>query len=255
MEMDKNETGRVVTFKDLWNLFVQTFMIIAAVALAGTVLFFAAMRITYDPRYESTATLYILRQSESTSSGDASNEFSLALKLVNDCTYFLKSHVVLDQVIEDLDLNMTYKQLYNSVSTHNPDNTRILEITVEANSPEQAKLIVDQICQIAPEVIEEAMGYEQVHLFENGILNTVPSNQTGILVYMLIFVMLAVLTYGGFLIGYLLDDRLRTDEDVEKILGVSILGNIPDANTPHQDGYGYYAYGHHSSGGNKQRRG
>lgn len=242
MEHEKNDNGRIVTFSDLWGILTQRILVIAAVALVGTLLLFMVGKATYTPMYQSTATLYISRQVGTATSGDASTEFSLALKLVNDCTYFLKSHTVLDQVITDLDLDITYKELYNSITTHNPDNTRILEVTVEADTPYKAKQIVDHICQIAPQVIENTMGHRQVKLFEMGTLSDYPSNRTGMIVYILVFGILAALTYAVFLVAYLLDDRIRTDEDIERLLGLSILGNIPDANSTQHDRYGYGVY-------------
>ena len=242
MENEKFDNVRTVTFADLWGILTQRILVIAAVALVGTLLLFMVGKATYTPSYKSTATLYISRQAGVTTSGDASTEFSLALKLVNDCTYFLKSHTVLDQVISDLNLELSYKELDNSITTHNPDNTRILEVAVEADSPELAKQIVDHICRIAPQVIENTMGYRQVQLFEMGTLSQSPSNRTSAVVYVLIFGVLAALTYGVFLVAYLMDDRIRTDEDIERILGLSILGNIPDANSTQNDVYGYGAY-------------
>ncbi len=241
MEQEKNANGKTVTFKDLWNLLVQKILVITAGALVGTVLLFAVSQVTYTPRYESKAILYITRQSESTSFGDASTEFSLSLKLVNDCTFFLKSHTVLDRVIDEMKLNMSYRQLYNSILVSNPENTRVLEVVVEADSPEQAKQIVDRICNIAPQEIEDVMGYKQVQLFENGTLNAEPSNRISMIVYLLAFAVLAVAIYGVFLVIDLLDDRIRSDEDIEQILGLSVLSNIPDASATQHERYGYYA--------------
>lgn len=241
--MENKENGRIVTFKNLWDLLVQRFLVIALVAIVGSILFLAVSRMTYTPVYQSTVILYIQRQSDTTSVGDASSEFSLSLKLVNDCIYFVKSHTVLDQVIADLDLDMSYRQLYNSISAHNPDNTRFLEITVKAGTPEQAKEIADRIGQIAPQVIDNAMGRRQVYLFEEGTLNESPSNKTGMIIYAVVFVMLAAATYVVYLIQYLLNDQIRTDEDVERILGLTILGSIPDANATFRNESKYYGYG------------
>lgn len=251
--MENKENDRIVTFKDLWNLLMQRILIIAAVALVGGGLFFLATKMLQTPEYESRGTLYIQRQSNVSSVGDASSEFSLALKLVNDCTYFIKSHTVLDQVIRDLDLGVSYRQLYNSVSTHNPDNTRFLEVTVTAASPEQAKQIVDAICVLAPQVIEQTMGSQQISQFETGTLNTTPSNQTSILLVLVVMVLLAALTYGVFLVIYLMDDRFRSDEDVEKILGLTVLGSIPDASVAPREGSGYYGYGKKSAKKKKKK--
>lgn len=238
--MKQDNNGKTVTFKDLWDLLVRKILVIAVGACIGTALLFVVNQVTYSPRYESRAILYITRQGETASFGDASSEFSLSLKLVNDCTYFLKSHTVLDQVIENLDLELSYRQLHNSITVSNPENTRVLEIIVEADSPELAKQIVDQICSIAPQEIKEVMGYEQVQQFEAGTLNTEPCNKNGMIVYLLAFAVLAAAIYGVFLVIDLLDDRIRSDEDIEQILGLSILGSIPDVADTHRERYGHY---------------
>lgn len=252
--MDTNQNMRVVTLKDLWDLLIQRFLIIVLAAVIAVGALYGVNAATYVPMYESTATLYILRQSDdSTSSGDASSDFSLALKVVNDCTYLLKSHTVLDQVIADLSLNMSYGALYGAVSTHNPESTRILEVTVEAESPELAKKIVDKICELGKDKITDAMGFEQVNLFEYGVLKRMPCNQMSMITYALVGVVVAAMVYTVFLLIYLLDDRIRSNEDIENYLGLSVLGEIPDGKEASKNRYGYYrgyGYGY----GNKPKK-
>ena len=115
-------------------------------------------------------------------------------------------------------------------------------MTVKADSPEQAKKIVDTLCTIGPDKIDEAMGYEQVNLFEYGILDKKPSNGYGITKCVLLGIVVAMLTYAIFLVVYLLDDRIHSDDDLAKNLGLSILGDIPIADATHKEGYGRYGY-------------
>ena len=133
-------------------------------------------------------------------------------------------------MIQKLELQTGYKALSESVSTSNPENTRILEVTVESDSPENAKRIVDALCEIGQEKIAEAMGFQQVNLYEYGTLSSKPCNTTSMTTYLLAGVIAAILVYSAFLIVFLLDDRIRTEEDIERYLGLSILGNIPNAN-------------------------
>ena len=232
-------TIRSITLKDMWSVFTRQLLPIVLAAVIVTVGLFAVIQLTYSPRYESTATLYILRQNEGQEV--SSSDFSLALNVVNDCTYLLKSHSVLDEVIDELGLDMSYESLYNRVSTSNPDSTRILKVTVEADSPELAKQIVDKISTIGSEQIAEAMGFRQVNLYEYGVLEADPCNRTGLMTYALVFLMTVVAAYAVFLIAFILDDRIGGEDDIEKMLGLSILGDIPTADAPHKDGYGYYS--------------
>ena len=238
--MNQKANLKTVTLKDLWGLFVQRLWVIVLAAFVCSVGSLTIDRMTFDPQYASTATLYILRQTDAANPSDANSDFSLALKVVNDCTYLLKSHTVLDEVLSVLNLDMEYEDLYDCVSTTNPEDTRILEVTVKAESPEMAKRIVDRICTIGSKRIEEAMGFQQVNLYEFGTTDPDPCNRTRLLTFALAGVAAAVITYVIFLIIFLLDDRIKTDEDVERYLGLSILGNVPNANSKKTGKYGYY---------------
>ena len=232
---------RVVSLRDLWTIFVRRFivMILAAVLVAGGA--FAYKQFTFVPLYESTATLYLVSQNsyEEDSSSNTYNNFSLALKLVNDCSHLIKSHSVLDQVIGNLGLDTTYEDLYKTVTVSNPEETRILEVSVEADSPQNAKRIVDEICEIGVAKIEEAMGFEQAKLYEYGVLDEEPCNTTSITMYAILGLLAAVAVYAIFLVRFLVDDRIRTEEDIERFLGLSILGDIPNADNP-KKGRAYY---------------
>lgn len=241
--MENSSSARVVTLKELWELFVHRWWVVLLAAVICSGSFYAAVQLTFVPQYKSTATLYILNQNE-TQTSNVSDDFSLALKVVNDCDYLLKSHSVLDQVIEQLNLDISYEDLSKTVSTSNPEDTRILEVSVEAASPEEAKRIVDAVCEVGTESITQAMGFQQVNLYEHGTIDTKPSNQTRKLTYALVGAVAAVLTYTLFLILFLADDTIKTDEDIAQYLGLTILGDIPNANNANKKHYGYYsAYG------------
>lgn len=240
--MEQQINVRIVTLKDLWSIFTRRLWIMALAAFVVVGGMFLLNRLTFVPEYKSTATLYILRQNQSTSMNNdsySSDDFSLALKVVSDCDYLLKSHSVLDEVIDELDLTISYGELSRSVSTSNPDSTRILEVTVVSSSPEQAKRIVDSVCRIGTEKIAEAMGFNQVNLFELGVLDNKPCNTTGMTTYLLAGIIVAVLVYTSFLVIFLLDDRIRTESDIEQYLGLSILGTIPNADDTQKGKYGY----------------
>ena len=95
--MDNQTKIKVVNLKNLWDIFVHRLWIIALVAVLVTASVFAVDRLTFEPRYNSTATMYILRQnapntgvaSNVTDSDDVAADFSLALNVVKDCTYLI----------------------------------------------------------------------------------------------------------------------------------------------------------------------
>lgn len=215
---------RQLTLEDLWTLLRKNLL---PVALAAVVAFSAVLAVNWllPARYRATATLYILHQEEE--SGHTSEDFSLSLKMINDCAYLLKSHAVLDPIIWELGLDMDYRELYDAVSTANPEGTRLLTITAEASDPGQAKAIVDAICVIGMETIRVAMDYDQVSLYDYGIPEAEGLRRISLPLCLVISLGAAALVYGLFLLAFLLDDRIYTESDVTEGLGVPFLGELP----------------------------
>ena len=52
---------RPIDIKDLWRIFLECFWIMAIAAVAVMVVMFIFVKITYKPKYESTASIYILK--------------------------------------------------------------------------------------------------------------------------------------------------------------------------------------------------
>ena len=244
--MEKKTTTRIVTIKDLWQIFIYRLRIIVLIAAICVCGMFTFNAITFSPRYSSTATMYTLRQAnENVSSNDIASDFSLALKIVNDCDFLLKSDTVVNAVKETLGLGEEYANLKNNIKTKNPSDTRILQITVEADSPEMAKKIVDALCVIGADSINDAMGFDQVNLFEYGNISYTPCNETPLLMYLLVGAAVAAVVYVIFVVMFIMDDTLKSDEDCQLYLGVSIIGDIPDADDTHKKKYGGYYRGYY----------
>ena len=233
---------KTVTVKDFLTLFVARLWLIVLVPAVCMGIVFVQQHFFFHPEYRSTATLYILKQENEAGYNYTNSDFSLALDVVNDCTYILKSSVVLDQVIQSLELDMSYDELYHCIETENPSDTRILEVSATTHSASLSKKIADEVCAVGIDAITEAMGFEQVNLYAKGLESSEPSNAWGLLGYLLTGIMAAVATYSVILIVYIFDDCIRTKEDIEAYLGVSILGDIPNFNEGAKMYGGYYSH-------------
>lgn len=240
--MEKQTNLREINLGDVWRIFIARLWVIVLAVIIVLGGFITFTKLTYKPRYEATATLYILRQYDSASQQQESEDFSLALNVVNDCDHMLKSHAVLDSVIKNLGLDISYNDLNDSVSTTNPEDTRILQVTVEADSAEEAEIIVNAVCEVGQKKINEAMRIDQVGAFEPGIPDYDPCNKTSLITYGLVGLIVAVVVYSIFLLSFLFDDRLKTDEEIERNLELTVIGDIPNADEHKNHKYGYYRY-------------
>lgn len=240
--MERQNAERVITLEDIWKIFISHIIPIVLTVVLIVSLLFVYGYVFQKPEYSSTSTLYILKQENSNDYVYTQSDFTIALNVVNDCTYMVKSHEVLDNIIDKLDLDMEYKKLYNAISINNPDNTRILEVTVATDNAELSKQIVDEICRTAADKINRTMGVDQVNVYSKGTVSVSPSNSIGLRTYALAGVVTAAIVYVIYFIAFLLDDKIKTEEDVEKYLGLSVLGDIPNSNASKRKSskYGYY---------------
>ena len=225
----KEESTTYFDLVDIWHIFIWHIIpIIAAAVLAVSVVYFYA-HFFRTPKYKSTATVYILKQEREGDYAYTQSDFSLALNVVNDCVYMLRSSEVLDDVISELNLDMSVSGLSNCITTRNPDGTRILEVSVETSSPELSKRIVDAVCRIGAEKISATMSINQINIYSWGRVPRAPSNAIGIVRYILIGVCAGVAVYFAYFLAFIFDDKIKNEEDVEKYLNLTVLSVIPNA--------------------------
>lgn len=250
--MKNEETSSVFDLMDIWHIFIWHLVPMLAAAALAVAGLYAYSRFFKAPKYKSTATVYILKQEREGDSSYTQSDFSLALNVVNDCVYMIKSSEVLDEVIKELGLDMSVTDLTKCITTRNPDGTRILEISVETTSPEQSKLIVDAVCRIGAEKISATMSLDQVNIYSFGKVPTKPSNTTGILRYTAVGIGAAVIVFFAYFIAFLCDDKIKSEEDVEKYLNLTVLGIIPNAEYVSGKKYKKYKYGRYKAYGKYQ---
>ena len=184
------------------------------------------------PQYTSTAMVYMLsKETTLTSLAD----LQIGSQLTQDYRVIVTSRPVLDDVIEQLGLDMTYKDLREKLTIENPSNTRILSISAEDPDPEMAKKIVDSIARISSEYIGDIMEMVPPKLIESGevpLEKSSPSNTKNALIGVLVGGMLVCAIV---LLEALFNDTVKDDDDVTRHLGLTVLASVPERTTPCED--------------------
>ena len=200
-----------------WKLLLLSTVLVAAIAFVYT-------EFMITPMYSSTAELYVLSKSTSITS---LSDLQLGTNLTNDYIVVVEGRPVLEQVIADLGLDMTYDQLQSNVDISNPDNSRILEITVTNESAALAKQIADEIAVVSAEFIAEKMDQDPPSVIQYGYTDGKPVNvhvaKNTVIGGMIGFVLAAAVV----VLLYLLNDTIMTTDDIEKKLELNVLGTLP----------------------------
>ena len=187
---------------------------------------FMASKFLMTPKYDSSA-LMIVNTRQDVNANVTSDQINSATKLVSTYSIIIKSDTVLQQVIDNLGLNLTYAQLNKRVTVAAVDDTQVMKITVQSDSPEWARQVCEQIITVAPDVIKEAVEAGSVKVISNASLATEPVSPNIKKNTMLAAAVGFVLVIGIIVLQVLLDNKINTEEDVTKYLDMTVLGVIP----------------------------
>lgn len=224
MERQYNDDEMEIDLKALFLLLKRKILIIIGAAVAGIVLMAGYTLLLVTPQYSATSMLYVLTTSTSITS---LADIQLGTQLTSDYTILMKTHPVIDTVIENLGLNLSYQQLVDKVSISNPTDTRILKITVTDPVPETAQKIANELASVTVEQMAKVMKTDEPSVAEEAQLPKEPVSPSLKKNVMLGAFAGLVIAAGIIIVLYLLNDKIHTEEDIEKYLNITTLGVIP----------------------------
>ena len=232
--VSKEKDEIVIDLQKILSLLWRHAAIIVAITLACGVLGYCVSAFVMSPTYSASADMIVNnKQGDANSMTSVSNaDLVASSSLVNTYSVILKSHNVLEQVIQDLELDMTYAQLSAKVVVSAVDSTQVMRITVRDGDPQRALDIVSRIVELAPDAIMDAMSAGSVKTVDNPYTSgmpVAPSKKGNTAFAALIGLLLCVAV---IVVRELLNDAFQSEEDVRRILGLPVLGVIPLETTP-----------------------
>lgn len=218
MEIDLMELFMVLVHY-LWGI------ILAAVIVGGAG--FAFSRFVITPTYESTTRILVLNRQDTGSSNLTYSDLQLGTSLTKDYPELIQSRYVVEKVIADFGLNTTYERFISKVAVTTKSDSRIIDITITDPDPLLAKELADALRDIAAERIVEVTDIQAVNMVDEGNIPDKPSNPSVPKWTLIGFLIGGFLAAAVVLVRYLLDDTIKSSEDIEKYLRLSTLGLIP----------------------------
>ena len=203
----------------------RAFLIISAGIFFGRAGLFIS-KFLMHPAYDSTTKIYILNKEENQTV--TYSDVQISTQLTQDYAELIKSRYVLEEVIQRLNLVDTdYEALSRVLKVDTPSDTRIVAITARDEDPLMAMQIANCIREVASEHITNVMDIDAINVAETA---NVPTQKAGPSVtrWTIIAGFLGAVLVAFFVIlEYLLDDTIKSNDDVERYLGLSTLALVP----------------------------
>ncbi|NLG02490.1 MAG: hypothetical protein GX567_01435, partial [Clostridia bacterium] len=154
-------------------------------------------------------------------------DIQVGTSLTQDYMELIQSRPVVKQVINNLKMDITYEKMVKKISINNPSSTRILNIVVTDENPQTAKLIADEFAKVSQLQISSIMQTDPPSIVEFGYANEKPVSPNIIKNTVIGGLLGAFLAVAIVVVVYLLDDSVKTSDDIEKYLGLNTLASIP----------------------------
>lgn len=203
--------------------YIWAFILMVILAVGGI--------LTYDlvfkkPVYQAQTTIVIAKSDNANNSAATLNDVNASQKLTSTYGEIAKSELVLNQVVENLELGVSAKDLGKNLTVKPVEDTSILSVTVKDLNAEKSANIANEIANVFSEEVAKIYKLDNVSQLSVAKIPESPSNNT-LTRDVILATVAAVVLVGGFaFIRFYLDDTVKHGDEVEKIYGLSKTGRI-----------------------------
>ena len=240
VKRDQNNQGGIeINIFGVLQLFWKNIILIIAVTAVAGLLVFGITRLAIKPKYSANIVLYANNSKVSEQSKSmTANDINASVKLVDTYKSIILTDTVMDDVIRQLNLDMTANDLIKNVSIDAINESEVFRVTVTNSSPEMAAKIANKIGEVAPAQIESIVDGCSVRLVNEAKVPT--GSITPYRRYTLIGMFIGLVLVCGFLVlRAVMDNRIKSEDDL-KMFGLPMLAKVPDFAEGQKMGkYGY----------------
>ncbi len=221
-----------INLKELFDYFVSKWFIIA---IAGLVFVVAGASYTLffkTPMYNSYTTMVLTTNNEKTNQQITSSDITLNKNLVSNYRVIMKSHSILNQVINNLELNTTAEQLKKQISVTTEDDTEIIRISVNSENADSAKDIANEIARVFSNDVARYYSIKNVAIVDYAEKANLPYNISLLKTTVLALLVGIVLASAAIFIMFYFDTTIKSTEEIESKIGLPTLGIVPIKTIP-----------------------
>lgn len=213
-----------INLMELYNYFKSKILwiliFIGAVIILGNVY----TLITRVPMYQSNTTIVLVSEKKDNYS---QTDLQLNKNLVGTYSQIIKSRKVVSKVIDNLKLKSSVSELSENISVSSVEDTEIIKITVSDKNAKTAAKITDEIAKVFSDEIKDIYHLENVSIVDKAVVAKKTYNVNYLkdnLIYLAIGVVLSCCV---IFVMYYFDTTIKSSEEVEEKLGLTVLGVVP----------------------------
>ena len=230
--MREDEEYMTIDLRKIFYQIMQNIVTIGLITLACAVAGYLVSAFLIKPTYSASAQMLVnnRRDEQQSTAAISQSDINASSSLVSTYSIILKSHDVLEKVIDDCNLSYSAETLSKMVTVSSVNSTQVMRISVTNGNAQEALDICADLVKLAPDAI--------IRTIDAGSVTTVsspyttgrpvsPSKSRNTLIAGLLG-LFACLVY--IVIKEITNDKFKTTDDIRTVLDLNILGVIPEEN-------------------------
>ena len=218
---------QVISLSEIFEALKKRWIMIVAITLAATLISGFVSFFVIDPVYEASTKVFIGKE-ESDDAAYSSSDINMYQQLLQTYAQAIKTKDLASRAIDTLAYDLEPSTVISNLTVNPITSTQILEIKYKSKDSQEAKDVLknvtDEFIVTAKELVPNGnvRVIEEVELPESPVS---PNKTMNIAIAFLLGLMVSVGLV--FLLEYL-DNTYKNKEQLEKELGIPVLGSIPD---------------------------
>ncbi|WP_062109511.1 YveK family protein [Bacillus niameyensis] len=208
--------AKEINLKELYRVIKKRYWIVLVITVLATIAGWYYSNLNKaEPLYESSTNIII----------GADSEYRKTLQVI------IKDTIVLETVISNLGLDKSSKSLASQINVESIDSSQVVKISVTDTNPERAAEIANMAAKVFKDEIPNILGFEEVQILSEARVNPTPindSNPNKIIIAAFVFGI--IVGIGLIFLIDSLDDSIKSERDIEMVLGIQVLGSISKIN-------------------------
>ncbi len=225
--MKVENTEYEIDLREIFGMLRKRWLMIASITLSAAILAGVLSFFVLKPQYEASTTMIVSYKQNQEALMDYS-QLQMSQKLATTYSQIIKSNRIADAVIEKLELDLSAEELNKKISVSQVESTEIFKITVKDNDPELAALIANTEADIFKQEINDMMKVDSVSTIDVAKVPENPVAPNKVMNIAIATVLGMMVSVGLVFVLEFLDRTYKTPTDIERHLGLPILGAIPD---------------------------
>lgn len=220
-----------INLRTVFGIIKKRILLIISLVILAAVIAGAATIYFVTPIYQ-TSTQILINSEQSETMPITNMDIQTNLQLINTYSVIIKTPFILDQVIERLGLDANAEELTNKITVDSASESQVINISVRDENAAEAVKVANMTATVFQAEIEELMNVDNVNILSTATLSENPEPVEPNLI-----MNIAAAAAGGLILGLgiafllaFLDTTVKSEEDIEELLGLPILGVVSPMN-------------------------